>query len=80
MEINITKISLGLRHRRSFRIPEIAGAKYTSKRRPVFLEHIESFGSRKDAMIREKEIKHFSHSKKQEIINGATKFDILSSI
>ena len=56
------------------------GAKYTSKRRPVFLEHIENFSTRKDAMKREKEIKHFSHKEKQEIINSATKFEILSAI
>jgi len=58
----------------------LPGAKYTKSRRPVFLVHLEKYPSRREAHKRELEIKEFSHAEKQELINHATKGDILSAI
>jgi len=56
------------------------GAKYTKARRPVFLQHLERFPDRKSAISREKEIKELGHEEKKEIIESATKAEILSAI
>ncbi len=56
------------------------GARYTKSRRPVFLVHLEKFNSRKEAAVREKEIKSFSHQAKIDLISKISKADILSAI
>ncbi len=43
---------------------------YTRGLRPLVLEHIETFGSMLDAIQREKQIKKWSRSKKQSLIDG----------
>lgn len=45
------------------------GAKYTRGRTPVSLVHTEQFDTRSDAMSREYEIKQFSRSKKESLID-----------
>jgi len=44
------------------------GAKYTRMHRPAKIVYVEEFNSRSDAMKREREIKSFSHSKKQRLV------------
>lgn len=56
------------------------GGKYTSKRRPVFLQHLERFPSKKDALKREKEIKAMGTNKRHELVESTTKEQILSAI
>ncbi len=56
------------------------GAKYTKSRRPVFLQHLEMFSTREDALSRELKIKELSHNEKQELIKMTKKEDILSAI
>ncbi len=58
----------------------LPGARYTKSRRPVFLVHIEKFSTRKEAALRERNIKDFSHERKCELINGTTKANIVSAI
>lgn len=58
----------------------LPGAKYTKSRRPVFLVYLEKYPSRREANRREQEIQEFSHEKKRELIDNATKADILGSI
>ena len=43
------------------------GAKYTAGRRPVALVHIEMFGSKGQALRREREIKRWPRNKKQSL-------------
>lgn len=56
----------------------LPGARYTKSRRPVFLVHVERFTSRKEARIREIEVKKFTHQEKIILIQKTTKADILS--
>lgn len=57
------------------------GANYTHSRRPVELLYIEKYLTRKEAAQREYEIKHtLNHQQKIELIEKATKGDILKSI
>ena len=48
----------------------VAGAKYTSGRRPVELVHQESFKTRSDAQKREAEIKKLKLSEKRQLISA----------
>lgn len=57
-----------------------SGAKYTKSRRPVFLQHLERFPRRKDAIRRELEIKSMTHDEKHELIKLTTKEQVLSAI
>ena len=45
------------------------GARYTRMHKPAKIVYVEEFNSRSDAMKREREIKSFSHSKKQRLAN-----------
>ncbi|MCW3993847.1 MAG: GIY-YIG nuclease family protein [Candidatus Bathyarchaeota archaeon] len=45
------------------------GARYTRMHKPAKIVYVEEFNSRSDAMKREREIKSFSHSKKQRLVN-----------
>ena len=56
------------------------GGKYTSHRRPVFLVHVERFEKKREAHMRELDIKALSHFQKQELIRNTTKDAILSAI
>lgn len=49
------------------------GARYTRMHEPEKIVYVEKFGSRSEAMKREREIKSFSHSKKQRLINSYNK-------
>ena len=44
------------------------GARYTRMHEPAKIVYVEEFNSRSDAMKREREIKLFSHSKKQRLV------------
>lgn len=44
------------------------GARYTRMHEPAKIVYVEEFNSRSDAMKREREIKSFSHSKKQRLV------------
>ena len=44
------------------------GARYTKSHRPQKLSYVEMFGSRGEAMKREREIKKLSHQQKLELI------------
>ncbi len=46
------------------------GARYTRMHEPEELVHVEEFGSRGEAMKRERQIKTLSHYKKQQLINN----------
>ena len=46
------------------------GATYTFKHRPVRLVYSESFASEVDALIRERQLKRWSHGKKEALIKG----------
>lgn len=48
-----------------------AGARYTSSRRPVTLQHTESFDSRSEAQAREYAIKQLTRAQKKELILAA---------
>ena len=56
------------------------GAFYTKIHRPVFLQHVERYPSRKEARIREKEIQSWDHDEKLALIDGTTKNQLLSAI
>jgi|AntRauTorcE11897_2_1112592.scaffolds.fasta_scaffold09961_2 putative endonuclease len=56
------------------------GARYTKMHRPVFLQHIERYPTRKEAWAREKEIKSLDHKTKINLIDEVSKGDILSAI
>ena len=45
-----------------------AGAKYTKPRRPVELAYYETFATKREAMRREAEIKHFTRQEKLTLI------------
>ena len=45
------------------------GARYTRMHEPEKIVYVEKFNSRSEAMKREQEIKTFSHSKKQKLVN-----------
>ena len=45
------------------------GAAYTFKHRPVRLVYSESFGSENDVLKRERQLKHWSHAKKEALMN-----------
>ena len=45
------------------------GARYTRMHKPAKIVYVEEFNSRSDAMKREREIKSFSHSKKQRLVD-----------
>jgi putative endonuclease len=49
------------------------GAKYTKSHRPQKIAYIEIFGSRTNAMKRERAIKKMTHHQKQELINSQDK-------
>lgn len=52
----------------------VRGAKYTSRKRPVRLVYYETYATLKEALRREYEIKHWSRSKKLDLIrNNKTK-------
>ena len=46
------------------------GAKYTRGRAPVELVHVESFETQSAAMRRENEIKQFSRSRKESLVDS----------
>jgi len=48
-------------------------ARYTRMHRPKIIVYVEEFGSRAEAMKREKWIKRLKHSQKLELINSQTK-------
>jgi predicted GIY-YIG superfamily endonuclease len=50
------------------------GSSYTSKRRPVQLVYHERFKSLEGAVMRELQIKKWSRSKKEALINGDLEF------
>jgi predicted GIY-YIG superfamily endonuclease len=56
------------------------GAFHTKMHRPVFLQHIERYPTRKEARAREIEIQSWSHDKKLELILNTTKEQIIVSI
>ena len=56
------------------------GAFHTRMHRPVFLQHIERYPSRKEARKREKEIQSWKPEKKAELIQQTTKEQLLSAI
>lgn len=57
------------------------GARYTRSKGPVELVHVEKFKTRKEAAKREWEIKHtLDHKGKQDLIDRATKEDLLKAI
>ncbi|HMK94191.1 MAG TPA: GIY-YIG nuclease family protein [Candidatus Limnocylindrales bacterium] len=49
------------------------GAKYTRSHRPLKLAYFELFGSRSEAMKREREIKRLSHQQKLDLVNAQTR-------
>jgi predicted GIY-YIG superfamily endonuclease len=49
------------------------GARYTRIHEPEKLVYVEKFESRGDAMRRERQIKKFSHDKKQQLVNNYNK-------
>jgi putative endonuclease len=49
------------------------GAKYTKMHRPKKIVYSEEFGSRAEAMRREKSIKRLNHRKKLQLINSQSK-------
>lgn len=49
------------------------GAKYTKMHRPKKIVYSEEFGSRAEAMRREKSIKRLNHRKKLQLINSQNK-------
>ena len=46
------------------------GAAHTFKRRPVRLVYSEAFDSHDSALARERQLKHWTHGKKQALIDG----------
>lgn len=56
------------------------GAFYTKIHRPVFLQHIERYPTRKEARKREKEIQSLNHDQKINLIAKTTKDQLLSAI
>ena len=46
------------------------GAAYTFRRRPVRLVHSEKFESESKGIERERQLKHWSHSKKEALVSG----------
>lgn len=48
--------------------------------RPVFLQHLERYPTRKAARTREKEIQSWDHAQKVELIEQTTKNQILSAL
>ncbi len=56
------------------------GTGYTRIRRPVFLQHLERYPSKKDAINREKEIKKIGRKGREELISSTSKEDILLAI
>ena len=46
------------------------GATYTFKRRPVRLVYSEQFDSNSESIKRERQLKRWSHSKKQALVSG----------
>ena len=46
------------------------GARYTRIHEPAKIVYVEEFNSRSGAMKREREIKSFSHSKKQRLVDS----------
>jgi putative endonuclease len=49
------------------------GAKYTKSHPPKQVAYVETFGSRSEAMRREKAIKKLSHQQKQNLIDSQSK-------
>jgi putative endonuclease len=49
------------------------GARYTKSHKPEKLAYFELFGSRSEAMQREKVIKKLTHQQKQELVNSQNK-------
>jgi putative endonuclease len=49
------------------------GAKYTRAHKPQKLAYFELFGSRSEAMKREREIKKLSHQQKLALVNSQTR-------
>ena len=46
------------------------GARYTRMHKPDRVVYVEDFGSRKEAMERERQIKKLSHRQKKQLINS----------
>jgi len=46
------------------------GGRYTAKRRPVHIVYAEQYGSREDALERERQIKRWSSHKKELLVCG----------
>ena len=56
------------------------GARYTKMHRPVFLQHIERYPTRKEARAREIEIQSWNHDEKLNLILKTTKEQIVTAI
>lgn len=56
------------------------GAFHTKMHRPVFLQHLERYATRKEARARELKIQSLTHTKKLMLIKQTTKSDILSAL
>jgi putative endonuclease len=51
-------------------------ARYTRMHRPQKIVYVEEFGSRVEAMKREKQVKRLNHSQKLELINSKAKHNL----
>lgn len=49
------------------------GAKYTRSRLPAEIVHLEAFGTKEEAMRRERQIKQLTRQQKQELIDGGSR-------
>ncbi len=47
------------------------GSKYTRSRLPAEIVHLEEFGTKEEAMRRERQIKQLTRQQKQELIDGS---------
>lgn len=56
------------------------GAFHTKMHRPVFLQHLERYATRKEARVRELEIQSLSHKEKISLINQTTKNALLAAV
>lgn len=56
------------------------GARYTKMHRPVFLQHIERYPTRKEARAREIKVQSWDHAEKLYLIQRTDKGSILSAI
>jgi putative endonuclease len=59
---------------------QLGSAKYTRTRRPWFLVYFEKYPTRGEALKREHQIKHLTKEQKRELVNKASKEDLLSAV